>query len=105
MRIYVAGPYTSEDEATRDARVAAADAVGRALAKMGHVPFVPHKMTWRWEEDDGLSYEDFMRIDVSWLRMCDALFFVGSSNGADAEREIAMAMGLPIYLRLEDVPE
>ena len=88
----------------RDANVARADEAGRLIARLGHTPFVPQKMTWDWERDEVLAYEDFLRIDLEWLGLCDALLYLGPSPGADRELEAAKAMGLTIYYSVDEIP-
>jgi hypothetical protein len=105
MRIYIAGPYGDQlpkDQIRRN--VEAADNVARALAKMGHTPFCPHKMTWGWEDDPELDKDDFLRIDLEWLELCDALFFIAPSPGADIERREAERRGIKVFTKLEEVP-
>jgi len=104
MLIYVAGPYSADIKAERDHNVTVADEIGRILTKKGHVPFVPHKMTWRWEEDADLSYDDFLRVDFVFLNLCDALFFIGPSPGANKELAQAQQQGKRIFYSLSEVP-
>jgi hypothetical protein len=88
------GGCAEPDVEKRDANVKAADEAGREIARRGHTPFIPHKMTYDWERDEVLQYEDFIRIDDEWLRFCDAILMIGSSPGADRELDLAGRMGL-----------
>ena len=45
------------------------------------------------------------RYGFEWLDVCDALFFIGESPGANNELKIAREKGLTIYMKLEEVPE
>lgn len=100
------GPDCTEpDVEKRDANVRAADEAGREIARRGHTPFVPHKMTYDWERDDVLIYEDFIRIDDEWLRLCDALLYLRPSSGADRELELAETMSLRIFRSVDEIPD
>jgi hypothetical protein len=112
LRIYVAGAYTPTDCTLHDAiaissrNVEKAIEVGIELIRKGHVVYVPH-----------LSHYIHMNrncpLDVKWYEFdnsfiehwANALYFVSSSKGADAELELAKKKGLKIFYKLEDVPE
>jgi len=106
MRIYVAGPYGDSNLKHIIARnVAAADAIGRELALLGHTPYIPHKTTWGWEDDPRITYDDCICIDLEWLGLCDALFFLGPSPGANLELEVAVRCGKRIFVSIGEVPK
>jgi len=111
MFIYISGPYAPPSE-ERDAQtrkkiaeenVANANSAALAIADMGHIPFVPHTMLLGWEDD--ASRDLVMHICHRWLEKCDALYFIGPSQGADSERELARLMKIPIYYEFEDIPK
>ena len=108
MRVYVAGPYSGPTEADRLLNVQRACEVGYELLLRGHNPFIPHLThffeEWAAEHRQGLSYEEYMRWDESWLTVCDALYYIGSSPGADIELEVARSYGLLVFESMEDVP-
>lgn len=102
-RIYVAGPFSapSFDGVIRNVREATD--TGLALAKKGHLVHVPHGATMPWHRK--LPYEYFMELDFSLIeKWATALFFVGSSPGADRELKRAQELGLKIYRSLDEVP-
>jgi hypothetical protein len=94
LRVYIAGPYTLDPEAC----TATAISVGNAVLDDGHAPFVPH-LAHYWETLHGARhYEDWMRIDLAWLEMADALIRIpGESSGADREVELAKSLGIPVF--------
>ena len=98
MRIYVAGPYSSDDWDTRIGNVMTACIIGREIAKLGHLPFVPHKMTEGWERH--LDYETIMRLSLAWLDCCEGLYYIGPSPGADRELHVARERGMVIFRSL-----
>ncbi len=100
MRVYIAGPYTPNDgkEETRLANIHAASETAKLLLKLGHIPFCPQTMTAGWE--DICTYDDFLRMDLEWLRMCDAIVLLPgwqTSRGARMEHEEAQRQGLVIW--------
>ena len=104
MKIYIAGPYGDSNPKDIIAEnVARADAIGRAIVKLGHTPYIPHKQTWHWEDDPELNSDDFMRVDLEWLRVCDALFFIAPSDGALCELQLALELGKQIFYSIDDI--
>ncbi len=104
---YVAGPYSAEREEERDLNVLRADEVGRALLAKGYAPIVPHKMSWRWENDERFGHGDFMAADLAILQHCHLLVLVGQwreSNGAMQEVAEARALGIPVFSDIDSVP-
>lgn len=93
--IYVAGPYRDADlDVVRD-NISRADYWGRRLRAMGHHPIVPHTMTQSW--DGQFTFEQIMDTDLRILARCDALLYLGHSEGARMEKEQAVALGLPVF--------
>jgi hypothetical protein len=107
-RIYIAGPYSATEVAVRINNVQMALHAARSLIDKGWAPFVPHLSHYA---DDyyrairkPLEYEGYIWWDNSFLDVCDALYYLGSSPGADAELARAITMGLPTYRRMSEVP-
>lgn len=103
LRIYVAGPLSAPSPALRLRNVRRAIAVATALAERGWHPFLPH-LSHYWDPTERLGYAWWMGWCREWLGACDALYWIGSSPGADREAGWARALGLEIYQRLADVP-
>ena len=100
MKIYVAGPYIPADgkEETRLGNIRLASETGKLLLRLGHTPFCPHTMTAGWEDE--CSWDDFLRMDMEWLRMCDVIVLLPgwqTSRGARMECEEAVKQGLVIW--------
>lgn len=98
--VYVAGPYTQGDPVLNvRAAVAAAD----ELLNLGLVPFVPH-LSHLWHTISPKPYDAWIRLDLYWLRKCDALLRLpGPSHGADAEVAYAVDLGIPVYYSVAEV--
>ena len=104
MKIYVAGPYSANNPHNIQLNVDRAIDIGCELIKRGHNPFIPHLTHYVWLRPEGdFSYDKWCELDVEWLKLCDALYFIGSSNGANAELELAKKLGLKIFYSLEEV--
>lgn len=110
LRIYVAGPITATTQEKVDANYKRGQKIGDELEALGHLVFVPHRYEVPCEGyavgTGRLAYETFLRLDLSLIEhWANALFFVGSSPGADRERALAESLGYPIYERVCDVPK
>jgi hypothetical protein len=97
--VYVAGPYTGGDVCQNVRR---AMEVADTLINEHHAPFVPHLYHFmRMHRPQG--YEEWMRIDLAWLRKSDVLVRLpGTSSGADREVLLAKQLGIPVVLLLEN---
>ena len=109
LLIYVAGPYTANKQEEIDGNVNRAIDVGIEIFNKGHFPYVPHltDLVDKRAKEVGLelSWADFMAWDAPWLKVCDALIFVGESKGANIELEEARRLGKTIFFCSEDIPE
>jgi hypothetical protein len=107
LKIYVAGPYTSESSKIREINVQKAVEIGCALMKKGHSPFVPHLYHSFTQHPDGkcFNWDRWMDVGRVFLETCDALYFIGTSKGADIELKTAKRMGKKIYYDIIDVDD
>jgi hypothetical protein len=102
MKIYIAGPYTKGD-VVQNVRMAILD--GDYVARLGHVPFIPH-LSHFWHMLVPHEYQFWLDQDMQWLQECDALLRLpGESAGADLEVEWAIAHGLPVFCSVFDIPK
>jgi len=108
LKIYVAGPYTTNDEAQIDLNVRRTIDIGLALWKKGHFPYIPHLTHFvdlrARETGVKMKWEDYIEWDRAWLELCDALLFIGSSKGANIELEYAKKLGKTIYYDVRSIP-
>ena len=98
MKIYIAGPYSSDPvRGTRNAISA-----GNTVRNYGDTPYIPH-LTMFWDLMFPRGYQDWLDYDMEWLRTCDALIRLpGASDGAAAEEAVARSMGMKVWQGLED---
>lgn len=91
--VYIAGPYTGEEELNTVKALAAAEYV----IERGDCPFVPHLSHW-WHKVYEHSYEFWMELDRQWLARCDILVRLpGLSSGADREVAWMHEHRKPVY--------
>lgn len=112
MYIYISGPYSaspnesaSTKQQTIDANISRADEIAIEIAKKGHFPFVPHTMMRGWEDMEKVERSRALNICKKWVEKCDALYFIGESEGAEIERQLAVCLSLPVYRDLRDIPD
>ena len=116
MLILIAGPYrsgTGDDPDLMAANLARLEQAAWPLFRAGHVPMIGEWVALpvlRSAGADGVTdplaeqvmYPTAQRL----LQHCDAVLRLpGASTGADQDVAIAQERGLPVYFRLEDVPE
>lgn len=117
-KVYIAGPISKGDLAHN---INQATAAFIALAKAGLAPWCPqwscfsggvnvsvlNGSAWAVPSTGGgggLSHEDWLAIDLPWVRSADAVLRLpGESTGADRECEAAVAAGKPVFHSVEDV--
>jgi hypothetical protein len=99
--IYISGPMTGRPNLNYEAFHAAA----ASLRAAGHGVFNPA------ETDGGdmtRPYAYYMRKDIAALLDCTGVLVLDAwqeSRGACLEVAVARAIGLPVYMREEDVPQ
>jgi len=104
LLIFVAGPYSDADPSVRKANVARIRAIVRDLMLRGHYVLECHSLEDALRDDGELTHAHFLRQTLGWLGRCDALYYLGSSPGADIELARAQSLGLPIFHALSEVP-
>ena len=97
IRVYIAGPYTS-DPAGNTARAIAA---GDCLLLAGLAPYVPH-VSHYWNACYPHPWETWMALDFEWVLACAAVVRLpGASTGADMETRLARKNGIPVFDSVE----
>ena len=107
MRIYIAGPYSNPDENKKQENVARAERIAVALARAGHQFFCPHLHTKDWElKYPDIPYKYYIELDLGLIETwAEALFYIGSSPGADVELAKAKELGLLVFRSLEELAQ
>lgn len=100
MKVYVAGPYSSNPVRGLQAAIDAADQV----VARGHCPFIPH-VSLVWDLVSPRPYEFWLAYDLVWLASCDVVLRLpGDSMGADGEVKAAEFAGIPVIYSVIDLP-
>lgn len=107
MLIVVAGPYSADTEEIRSANLDAMNTAAAEIYRKGHIPvigvnaslFVADKL------NDLNRSEVISKISFAIVERCDAILMIGSSPGADKEKEIIEGRGLPVYNSIDEIPE
>ena len=109
MRIYVAGPYSGSNRSEIEANVDNAIDAGIEIFRRGHDAYIPHltHLIDKRARETGkeLTWDDFIRWDMPWLKACDALLYLGKSRGADLELAEATRLGKRIFHSMSEIPE
>jgi len=107
LKIYVAGPYSASSEHERELNTRRAIDAGLALFKLGHAPFIPHLTHYvdlqAHRTGVAMTWDDYIRLDLAWLDVCDALLYLGPSKGADLELQYALKAGKRVFRSLKEV--
>ena len=74
------------------------------LIKRGHSVYIPHFTHYmHLRPNCPFEYEEYLKNDLEWLKVSDAVFFLSHSNGADGELRVAKKLGLRIYTDITEV--
>ncbi len=107
MIIGVSGHYSAPTAPERQKNLDVLNEAAAAVFKKGHVPLIgvngalPVVQYLKEEE----RYETIMTISMAMMDTCDALLFLAESPGANRERDLFKAKGLPIYYSIDEVPD
>jgi hypothetical protein len=115
LLILIAGPYrsgTGDDPDLMAANLERLEAVAWPLFRAGHLPVIGEWVALPVLASAGepdplgpLAAQVMYPTAERLLAHCDAVLRLpGESTGADQDVAIARERGLPVYLRIEDVP-
>jgi hypothetical protein len=106
MVIGIAGPYSAPTEAERQKNLDLLNHFAALLLQKGHTPLIgvnaalPIVAGLHGHE----RYEAIMRISLAVIESCEGLLLIGESPGANRERDLVLAKGLPVFHHLHEVP-
>lgn len=109
-KIYIAGPYNPYGENPHNSiriahqNVNKAINIGIEIMKKGHYPFVPHLSHYIHQRTPHDFGDFYMEMDFAFLVVCDALFYISPSRGADVELALAKRLNKKIFYNLGEVP-
>lgn len=116
MLILIAGPYrsgTGDDPAKMASNLRRLEAASWPLFKKGHIPMIGEWVALPiWHIAGGQTVGDALYNEIlhptagRLIERCDAVLRLpGASKGADNDVRLATERGIPVYYRLEDVPD
>ena len=106
MIIGIAGPYSASTEPERQANLDLMNKAAAQVLALGHVPFIGVNAALPIVvfSPENTRYEDIMKISLALIDCCDALLLLKESPGANRERDLILAKGLPVYRSIDEIP-
>jgi hypothetical protein len=106
MLVAVAGPYSAPSEIERRRNLDAMNYAAAEVMRRGHVPVIGVNAALPVVEmlDCEDRYDAIMAISLALVDRCDAILLIGESPGANRERDVVAAKGLPVYRSVDEVP-
>ncbi len=107
MIIGVAGPYSADTSEKRKSNLDAMNSAAARLLEMGHIPLIGMNAALPVTERANVrdNYKAVMEISLAVINSCEAILMIGESPGANKERDLILSKNLPVYYKIEDVPE
>lgn len=107
MKIYISIPITGLDYETQKAK---ADKYAQRIYELGHDYFNPFSVAAFISAEHGTKEETayYMGEDIKNLLLCDAVYMAKgweNSKGCNVEKFVAETYGIPVYFRLDNIPE
>jgi hypothetical protein len=114
--VLIAGPYrsgTNDDPTLVAANLRALESFALPLYYAGHIPLIGEwvalpiiREAGGKQIGDSVHQQFLYSVASRLLERCDAVLRVpGESTGADQDVRLAQERGLPVYHRIEDVPD
>lgn len=107
--IYIAGPYSHQEEAVILANIQAARRATLACCKAGWSVHCPHaNFSGFHTAAPEIPYETWLTYDLSVLARCDAILLLdgwASSHGASRELQFADEQGIPQFFIRDGIPK
>ncbi len=107
MIIGVAGPYSAPTEERQQQNLDRMNEAAALLLAKGHIPLIgmnaalPVVDKAKHEHD---RYQAIMAISLAVIDQCEALLLLAESPGANKERDLVLAKGLPVFTSIDDIP-
>ncbi len=106
MIIGVAGPYSADSREERDKNLLRMNVAAARLLEMGHVPLIGINAALPVLAQANLadSYAAAMDISLAVIDACEGLLLLAESPGANRERNLVLAKGLPVFYSIGEIP-
>ena len=102
--VYLAGPYTAENDWLVFMNVVTARVWAEDVMRRGYAVYSPHAQNFA----SSMSWDDIMDRDIEVLSRCDMLVMLPGweeSRGSQMEHRYAVEHEIPIYESVYDLPE
>lgn len=105
MIIGVAGPYSVDTAEQRKNNLDTMNKAAARLLELGHIPIIGMNAALPVIEYAKVSdkYKSIMDISLAVIGACDALLLLAESPGANKERDLILAKGLPVYKSIDEI--
>ena len=105
MKIAVAGKYTAETEAERQANFDRMNETAARLLELGDTPLIGVNAALPVVEraDVADKYEAIMQISMAIVAAADAVLIISNSKGANRERDYFIERGKPVFYSIEEI--
>lgn len=105
MIIGVAGPYSAETETERQQNLDRMNAAAALLLEKGHIPLIGMNAALPVVNmAPGVErYKAIMDISLAVIDRCEGLLLLAESPGANRERDLILAKGLPVFRSIEEM--
>ncbi|MBN8569815.1 MAG: DUF4406 domain-containing protein [Ignavibacteria bacterium] len=107
MIIGVAGPYSAPTEEQRQKNLDAMNEAAARVLEKGHIPIIGMNAALPIVTIANIKdkYKATMEISLAVIDKCDAILMIGESPGANKERDLVKAKGLPVYHSVDEIPD
>ena len=107
MLIAVAGSYNADTEEQKAVNLRAMNIAAAAVYRKGHIPVIGVNASLYVADELPDKERKKVIADISYAiaERCDAILMIGSSPGADYERDFITSQGLPVYNSIDEIPE
>ncbi|HTN18144.1 MAG TPA: DUF4406 domain-containing protein [Chitinophagaceae bacterium] len=105
MIIGVAGPYSAATAEQRQLNLDRMNEAAARLLELGHIPVIGMNAALPVLEQAciGDRYQGIMDISLAVINACEGLLLLAESPGANRERDIMLAKGLPVFHCIKEV--
>lgn len=106
MIIGIAGPYSADTQEQRQKNLDAMNTAAARLLERGHIPLVGVNAALP-VLDKSISvdtYKAIMDISLTVIDKCEGLLLLAESPGANRERDLILAKGLPVFYNINEIP-
>lgn len=104
MKIYVASPLNAPDAAGYLQNVSKMIKIANQIRKKGHAVYIPAFDLLLGIVDGEMTRDEFLDFNLSWVEVCDALYFGGESKGTLIELCRAENLHKRIFYSIKDIP-